>query len=116
MYCRTTCCVTVYTAALTGGSAGPVSNLGASVNSVYRDGEPGISPDGLTLYFESFRPTGFGEGDILVSTFSAGQWNAPVNIGTPINSTDNEGQVAFTANDPDTTYFTSDRDNRGSAI
>jgi Tol biopolymer transport system component len=106
----------IYTAALTGGSADPASNLGTWVNTVYRDGEPGISPDGLTLYFESYRPTGFGEGDIWVSTFSDGQWNTPVNIGAPINSPDNEGQVAFAANDPDTMYFTSDRDYRGSAI
>ena len=106
----------IYTAVLTGYSAGPASNLGDTVNSVYFDGEQGISPDGLTLYFESTRPSGIGKGDIYYSTLSGGQWIDPVNIGLPINSADNEGQVAFAAEDPDTMYFTSDRDSRGSAI
>jgi len=108
----------IYTAALTGNSAGPASNLGTTVNSVYPDGEQGISPDGTTLYFESKRPGGLGidNGDIYVSTGSGTAWSAAVNLGAPINTTANEGQVTFAADDPDTMYFTSDRDSRGSAI
>lgn len=108
----------IYTAVLTGNSAGSASNLGTMINSVYVDGEQGISPDGTTLYFESKRPGGLGngDGDIYVATGSGTSWSAPVNIGPPINTTDNEGQVTFAADDPDTMYFTSDRNSIGSAI
>jgi Tol biopolymer transport system component len=106
----------IYTAELTGNSAGAAVNLGAVINSAYPDGEQGISPDGKTLYFESKRPGGLGNGDIYYSTLTGTVWSAPVNIGAPINTADNEGQVAFAANDPTTMYFTSDRNNIGSAI
>jgi hypothetical protein len=110
----------IYTAVLTGNSAGPAVNLGSAVNSVYADGEQGISPDGKTLYFESDRGPlgdgGDGTTDIYYSTLTGTVWSPPVNIGAPINTADNEGQVTFAANDPNTMYFTSDRDFLGSAI
>jgi Tol biopolymer transport system component len=87
---------------------------------VYADGEQGISPDGKTLYFESDRGPlgdgGDGTTDIYYSTLTGTVWSPPVNIGAPINTADNEGQVTFAANDPNTMYFTSDRDFLGSAI
>jgi Tol biopolymer transport system component len=106
----------IYTAPVSSNSAGPVVNLGAPINSIYIDGEAGISPDGHTLYFESSRPGGLGGGDIYYSTLTGTTWSDPVNIGSPINTASNEGQVTFAANDPLTMYFTSDRDNIGSAI
>jgi hypothetical protein len=106
----------IYTAELTGNSAGPAENLGTTINSVYMDGEQGISPDGKILYFESTRPGGLGNGDIYYSTLTGTGWSAPVNIGAPISTADNEGQVAFATNDPATMYFTSDRNGIGSAI
>ncbi len=106
----------IYTAPLTGNSAGTVVNIGPPVNSTYADGEQGISSDGTTLYFESYRPGGLGGGDIYYSVQTGTGWSAPVNIGPPINTSSNEGQVTFAANDPLTMYFTSDRNNIGSAI
>ena len=39
-------------------------NLGPIVNSTFLDRAPAISKDGLSLYFGSSRPNGFGGGDI----------------------------------------------------
>ena len=108
--------VDIYCADFTGTEAGPAQNLGTPINSVYLDGEPEITPDGTILYFASNRPGGVGKGDIYRSEYSNGQWSAPVNIGEPINTVDNDSQPAFAADDPNTIYFTSDRNNIGAAI
>ena len=42
-------------------------NLGPIVNSSSDDADPALSPDGLSLYFFSNRPGGFGTSDIWVS-------------------------------------------------
>jgi len=52
------------------------------------DGEPGISPDGRTLYFSSDRPAASAKVTCTISTLSGATWSAPVNIGAPINSAD----------------------------
>jgi hypothetical protein len=106
----------IYCADLTGTEASPAQNLGTAVNSVYIDGEPEISPDGTKLFFASNRPGGLGQGDIYYSEYSGGQWSAPVNVGEPINSADNDSQPAFAGSDPNTMYFTSDRNGIGVAI
>ena len=48
----------IYVAPITNGEPGPASNLGEPINSIYLDGEHGLSPDGNTLYFASNRPGG----------------------------------------------------------
>ena len=106
----------VYVAAITAGLPGPAKNLGNAINSIYMDGEPGISPDGRTLYFTSDRPGGLGKGDIYYSTLSGATWSAPVNLGAPINSADADVQAEFASNDPSTMYFVSDRNSMGMAI
>jgi hypothetical protein len=107
----------IYSAELTGTIASMAENLGNTVNSVYADGEMEISPDNKTLYFASDRPGGIGAGDIYYSVISEeGLWSTPVNIGAPINTASYEAQPAFAYNDPNTMYFTSDRENRGMAI
>ncbi len=40
-------------------------NAGSTINSAYVDGLPWITQDGRELYFESYRPGGYGQGDIL---------------------------------------------------
>jgi len=66
---------------------GNPQNLGPVVNSASHDSEPGISADGLTLYFESSRTGGLGYGDIWVTTRSSVSepWGTPVNL-TTVNS------------------------------
>ena len=62
--------------------------LGPIVNSEYNDDGPSISADGLTLYFSSNRPGGYGETDLWVTTRATinGVWSKPVNLGRTVNS------------------------------
>jgi len=71
----------------------PPTNLGPTVNGPYNDSYPTLSSNGLTLYFSDAysgtpRSGGLGAGDIWMTTRSSrnAPWGAPVNMGTPINS------------------------------
>src|SRR5688572_24002203 len=46
----------------------PPQNLGPSVNTAYFEGQPSVSANGKTLYWDSDRPGGFGNFDIWVAT------------------------------------------------
>ena len=72
-------------------------NLGAVVNSAFMDYGPAISKDGLSLYFSSDRPGGFGGPDIWVSQRASleASWGAPVNLGQVINTENNEAVPAL---------------------
>ena len=72
-------------------------NLGLVVNSAAEDFAPHISKDGLTLYFASTRPGGFGGEDLWISRRASkdGPWNPPVNLGTIINTDANERSPAL---------------------
>lgn len=68
-------------------------NLGPTVNSSFADITPEISKDGLSLYFSSTRPGGFGSNDLWVSRRACTDtsdpdcsWAAPVNLGPTINT------------------------------
>lgn len=64
----------------------------SALNTPATDGCPILSPDGLSLYMASNRPGGMGGLDIWVArrTATTDGWGAPVNLGAPVNSTDNE--------------------------
>ena len=66
---------------------GEAVNLGPLINTEYDDSKPSISADGLTLYFGSNRPGGYGGFDLWMSTRAAttDDWGAPVNLGEPVN-------------------------------
>lgn len=66
----------------------PPQHLPAPVNSPYNDQHPAISRDGLSLYFSSDRPGGFGDLDIWVSQRASldDPWEEPVNLGPNINT------------------------------
>jgi hypothetical protein len=73
------------------GKWGVPENLGATVNTRYNEECPYISEDGKTLYFSSYGHYNVGGYDIFYSKKSAdGTWAEPVNIGYPINTTDDD--------------------------
>jgi tetratricopeptide (TPR) repeat protein len=90
---------------------GPAINLGPVVNSQYNEETPFITADGKRLYFSSFGHESMGGYDIFYSDLKDdGTWGEPVNLGYPVNSTDDEiffnplkdGSVAYMAKfDPD---------------
>src|SRR6266704_1220134 len=68
-------------------------NLGPVVNSSSNEQNATLARDGLSLYFSSNRPGGSGPLDIWVSQRTCADpndpacaWQAPVNLGSPINS------------------------------
>ncbi len=73
------------------------ANLGPIVNSAFIDGGPAISKDGLSLYFNSVRPGGFGLNDIWVSQRATQDdpWGPPVNLGPTINTEFTDAVPAF---------------------
>jgi hypothetical protein len=89
---------------------GAPERLGPSVNSSALDGTPCISADGLTLYFHSERPGGFGHYDLWVTTRQTknDSWGEPVNLGPKVNSSTYEFSPNITA-DGLSLYFESPR-------
>jgi hypothetical protein len=87
-------------------------NLGPNVNSTSMDRGPAISKDGLSLYFASNRPGGFGDGteDIYVSQRETrdSEWGPAVNLGPIVNTAANE-QVPALSRDGHLLFFTSNR-------
>jgi len=88
------------------GKWSPPVNLGSSINTRYNEECPHISEDGQTLYFSSYGHYNMGGYDIFLSRKKAdGSWADPVNLGYPINTTDddlyfqpvNEGHAAYYA-------------------
>ena len=71
----------------------PPVNLGPTVNTADFEVCPSVTKDGLSLYFGSNRPGGFGAVDIYVSQRASTNdpWGPPQNLGPTINSpvTDN---------------------------
>ena len=57
----------------------------------YETGELHISADGQELYFHSSRAGGFGMRDIWVSRMTSTGWGEPVNLGTTVNTINDEG-------------------------
>jgi len=67
---------------------GPAVNLGATVNGTRQDLDPWISPDGLELYFMSYRSGNYGQADMWVTRRPTedAPWGTPVNLGPVVNS------------------------------
>ena len=78
---------------------GEASKLGFQVNSPTYDGNPCLSADGLSLYFDSMRSGGHGPSDIWVTRRASinDAWGAAENLGTPVNSSEDEGFPAISS-------------------
>lgn len=88
-------------------------NLGTPINSSYDECVPNISADGLSLYFGEYlnnRPEGYGGADIWLSTRETvnSGWRAPVNLGSGINTSAEDGATSLSA-DGLVLYFSSSR-------
>lgn len=89
---------------------GPVNNMGIPLNSPTNDAVPLMSPNGLSFYFTSNRPGGFGGNDIWVSkrqTLGAA-WGKPQNLGATVNSNVTDAATCFSL-DGRTMFLQSDR-------
>lgn len=72
----------------------------------YGAAHPAFSADGKTMYFSSDMPGGFGGADLYSATMDEkGNWNAPVNLGTSINTKGDEIFPSISNNQ--TLYFSS---------
>ena len=73
-------------------------NLGALVNSAFDDYGGALSKDGLSLYFTSTRPGGFGGEDLWVSQRASEDdpFGLPVNLGNVINTASADRTPALT--------------------
>ncbi|MCK5691967.1 MAG: PD40 domain-containing protein [Bacteroidales bacterium] len=73
------------------GKWGPPVNLGSTINTRFNEECPYISEDGRTLYFSSYGHYNMGGYDVFYSRKKAdGTWAEPVNMGYPINTTDDD--------------------------
>lgn len=83
-------------------------NMGPVINTPAWESQPNLSADGNALYFSSNRKHGHGGKDIWVSVRGGERngWTKPVNLGTHINTIDNE-ESPFIHADGYSLYFRS---------
>lgn len=75
-------------------------SLGAIINTPYDESTPFMAADGVTLYFSSNRPGGFGKNDIYLTrrlddTWT--NWSEPINLGPQINTEEWDGYYTIPA-------------------
>lgn len=92
------------------GKWGEAKNLGAVINTMYSEEGVYMHPDGKTLYFSSQGHESMGGFDIFKSIYneSNGTWSKPVNIGYPVNTTDDDVFFVISANGRHGYYTTID--------
>jgi hypothetical protein len=72
------------------GDWGPAVNLGAAVNTPFNEDNPFITENDSVLYFSSEGHSSMGGFDNFRSSRIGSAWKTPVNIGYPINTTDDD--------------------------
>ena len=65
-------------------------NLGLPINTAERESNPYISANEDYIIYFSTDPKGYGDVDLYISFKKDGKWDAPKNLGLPINSVDAE--------------------------
>lgn len=85
-------------------------NLGPEINTSGDETAPFIHVDGRTLYFVSDGHVGMGGKDIFFSSLGLdGKWQTPVNLGSPINTANDEINIVINASGT-TGYLSSDKE------
>jgi hypothetical protein len=98
----------IYMSHLVGDNWSKPMDIGSNINSSYWEGSCSISSDGMTLYFASERPGGYGGRDIYSSRMqSNGTWGPAHNLGGNINTPLNE-DAPFIHPDGITLFFSSE--------
>jgi outer membrane protein OmpA-like peptidoglycan-associated protein len=98
------------------GKWGPAQNLGATINTKYKEDGIYMHPDGKTLYFGSEGHTSMGDMDIFKSVFdeSNNTWSEPQNLGYPVNTADQDAFFVISASGKHGYYMSSaQKDNKG---
>ncbi|MFI5151227.1 MAG: OmpA family protein [Bacteroidia bacterium] len=94
---------------LPNGQWGRAINMGPNINTPDDDDAPFMHPDGVTLYFSSQGHNSMGGFDIFyVTKNDSGSWSKPVNMGYPVNTTDDD-IFYFPTADNKSGYFSSFR-------
>lgn len=85
-------------------------NLGAEINTSANEMSPYIHADAQTLYFSSEGHPGLGKSDLFLSRKDAvDKWNKPVNLGVPINTSEEEINI-IVSTDGTTAMFSAKKD------
>lgn len=88
---------------LNDGEWGPAKNLGPGINTPFNEDTPFLTANDSVLYFCSEGHSSMGGFDVYSSARTGSGWSTPVNLGYPVNSTDddrflqpaNNGENAF---------------------
>lgn len=87
------------------GQWGEPVNLGPIINTRYNEETPFITENGQYLYFSSYGHYNMGGYDVFFSKKDEnGNWDQPVNLGYPINTTDDD-LFFFPVNNGNNAYF-----------
>lgn len=79
-------------------------NLGPEVNTFTNEVTPFLHASGNRIYFASLGHPGFGGYDLFYTDKLLNRWQGVTNLGTPINTVDNEGAL-FVTTDAKKGYF-----------
>ncbi len=79
---------------------GNIVNLGDTINTALDDDAPFIHPDGITLFYSSKGKNSMGGYDIFQSKLNRkdSTFSSPINLGYPINTTDEDIYYVLSAN------------------
>jgi outer membrane protein OmpA-like peptidoglycan-associated protein len=87
-----------YSYIMDNGKWAPAQKIPGRVNTIFEEESVMIHPDGRTLYFSSNGHPGMGGLDIFMSTILPnGEWDTPVNLGYPINTSADENSLQVAA-------------------
>ncbi len=87
----------IYRSVFRNGKWSVATNLGKPVNSKGNEGGPFLHADEQTFYFASDGHPGFGGQDLFVSKKRENGWSAPVNLGYPLNTIEEEANIFVNA-------------------
>ncbi|MEL6122307.1 MAG: OmpA family protein [Bacteroidota bacterium] len=82
-------------------------NVGDQINTNSGEESPYFHPDGQTLYFRSNGHASLGGYDLYVTSRIEGGWTTPLNLGSPINTSGNDGALVVSL-DGRSGYYASD--------